>query len=231
MLRAISFFFLLIASGPNTAAAVSKIPTETVYSTAENLLWLSDHLANISQPIKLRYKFEKTGSLEEAITDIVELEIVKVHQDGMKDTKVNFFTGERHHYVPLKERVNGNPVLSLYLEGDTHEMQRLTEGGWLYFQRRIKAALASAAEIQPISFEFNGQKLEGTKIVIAPYVNDPKRLLFEKFADKIYEFTLSNQIPGSLYQIRTVVPAKTGTNSGSSQPLLQETLAFVDIYP
>lgn len=225
MLRAILVILLLFALGPLTAAEVTQAPT---YSAAENLLWLSDHLANINQPIMLRYKFEKTGSLEEAITDTVELEIIKIHQDGMKDAEVNFFTGERHHYVPPKEHINGNPVLGLYLEGDTYEMQRLTRGGASYFQRRIKAALASAAQIQPISFGFNGQKCEGTKVVIAPYVNDPKRILFEKFADKTYEFILSNQIPGNLYQIRTVVPAKAGAGVGSGQPLVQETLVLVE---
>jgi hypothetical protein len=222
MLRAI-LFFLLSALGPLTAAEGPQAPPAPAYSTAENLLWLSDHLANIHQPVKLRYKFEKAGSLEDPITDTVELEVVKIHQDGTKGARVNFFTGERHRYVPFREHINGNPVLSLYLEGDIHEMQRLTQGGSRYFQHRIKAALASTAQIQSINIEFDGQRLEGTKIVITPYVNDPRRALFERLADKTYEFILSDQIPGSLYQIRTLVKGGTGSN----QPLIQETLAFV----
>ena len=69
--------------------------------------------------------------------------------------------------------------------------------------------------------------MDGHQIRIAPYVNDPKRPLFEEYADKQYTIILSEEIPGSLYQIRTVVPGKTEDGLEMGEPLIEETLTFV----
>jgi hypothetical protein len=213
------------ASAGEAAPAGQKPET---LSPAETMLWLGDHLANIKKPSKLRYQFQKSGSLEEGFSDTVELHIVEVHKDGNKDVQVNFFTGGRHQDVPPQQNVSGNPVLGIYLQGDVYEMRRLTEGGWRYFQRRVKFALADNATVESVSIDYQGRKLEGKKITITPYTQDPRRKLFEKFAGKIYEFTLSEHIPGGLYQIHTLVPGQPAKDTASTQPLIEEKLSFVE---
>ncbi len=197
------------------------------FSPAETLLWRTDHLANIDKPSELRYQFTKRGLLEESIDDRVYLAVVNVHEDGMKDTEIDFFSGERKQFMPPQKNVRGNPVLGFYLQGDVYEMDRLTEGNWRYFHRRLKYAFADGAEVTPITFDYNGSEVDGHQIRFAPYVNDPKRPLFEEYADKQYTIILSEQIPGSLYQIRTVVPGKTEDGLEMGEPLIEETLTFV----
>ena len=68
----------------------------------------------------------------------------------MKKANVNFFTGARNHPVPPYESINGNPLLANFLHGYVLEMNRLTDGSWRYFHRRIKFAFADAAEITPV---------------------------------------------------------------------------------
>ncbi len=206
---------------------------EVVFSEAETLIWMTNQLETISAPMTLHYDFKKRGALEKGFDDVVEFIIDKVHDDGMKSASLKFFTGERNFNVPPVEKTDVNPILKVYLQGDVYEMNRLTdpEGTsrerWRYFQRRIKFALADTAEVKQVNFDFNGKQFAGRKVVFRPYVNDPKRNLFEAFAGKQYEITVSDELPGYLYKIRTFVPGP----EGESIPLVEEELTLVKTEP
>ena len=219
---------LLLTADLLHADEVQPTEREPSLSPAETLLWMSDHLANIDRPSKLRYAFKKTGTLEEGFTDMVELSITKIQKDGGKTAQVDFLTGSRHQSNPEQQELRGNPVLGQYLQGDIYEMSRLTEGGWPHFQRRLKLAFAEAAVVESVTFEHQGQKCEGKKIKVTPYVADPRRHQYPKFAGKMYEFIFSDQIPGSLYQIHTLVPAESKESIQPGEPLIEETLTFVE---
>jgi hypothetical protein len=195
------------------------------FSSAERKIWLDDHLQNVKKPTRLYYEFVKDGSFEEGFTDSVYLDVVNINDDGSKNTTLDFFSQDRRQKTSSDNlnNIRGNPVIGIYMQGDVMDMNRLTEGSWRYFQRRIKFAISDEAEIEPVSFEFNGSNIEGEKITITPYVKDPRRNQFRDFADKRYEFIFSKHIPGSLYQINTVIP----DNSGSGKmPLIKETLTL-----
>ncbi len=201
-------------------------PEEFEFSSAETKLWLSEHLKNILSPITLYYEFEKSGSFEEGFTDSVFLEIIHINEDGTKNAHLEFFTEERNQVIPenIVRNIIGNPVLGIYLQGDVQEMNRLAGGHWRYFHRRIKLAFTDdKANIEAVSIDYDGKTVPGEKITITPYVNDPRRSQFEEFADKRYEFILSEEIPGTLYQIRTVVPDHSEPATG---PLIEETLTL-----
>jgi len=219
---------------PESATADSESSDGTPpaqFSEAETILWLTDQLKNINKPTRLKYEFKKTGSLEEGFVDSVQLDITELLPDGMKKANVNFFTGARNHYVPPYESLNGNPLLAIYLHGDVLEMNRLTDGGWRYFQRRIKFAFAESAEVTPVEIEFNGQRVQGKQVKITPYVDDPqaeKSEKFRKLKDKTYLITISDNIPGYLFEIRAFVPSAKGATSLDA-PLLDEYLKLVSV--
>ncbi len=203
------------------------IPEDFQYADAETKLWLDEHLKNIDRPVRLYYEFIKSGTYEEGFTDAVYLDIIKINDDGTKNASLDFFTADRKQVVSPDNVTNitGNPVLGIYMQGDIYEMNRLTEGHWRYFQKRIKIALREDATIEPVNFEFNGEQYQGEKISFSPYMKDPHRSDFEKFAGKHYEFILSEQIPGKLFQIKTIIP-----NEGESttEPLILETLTLIE---
>ncbi|MBM4228091.1 MAG: hypothetical protein FJ164_10135 [Gammaproteobacteria bacterium] len=213
-------------------ADTPQAPAES-FSEAERLLWTGDQLKAIEAPMTLEYRFKKSGTLEAGFEDKVVFTIHKVRPDGLKSASLAFFTGERQFPIEPEEATDANPVLKVYLQGDVYEMNRLTDADgkarerWRYFQRRIKFALAEAAEIKPVSFEFQGRRHEGREILFAPYVKDPKRALFERFADKTYRVVVSETLPGYLHEVTTLVP---GEGEGAP-PLIAETLSLVSAKP
>ncbi len=211
------------------SAGAEEEPGPVEFSRAETLLWMTDQLKTIERPVELTYQFDRTGTFESGFTDTVRFVVKAIKTDGMKTASLNFFTGERRFKVPPVENTNVNPVLKVYLQGDVYEMNRLTdtEGTskerWRYFQRRIKFALAESAEIENVTVPFNGKDFAAYKVTFRPYVNDPKRRLFEKFADKTYDVVVSDDIPGYLYRIETLVPGGTP----DAPPLIREVLQLV----
>ena len=216
-------------AGTETAADAAPVK----FSEAETLLWTTNQLKSITKPVRLKYEFKKYGSLEKGFTDSVVLDITKVKPDGMKEANLNFFTGDRHHYVPPYENINGNPVLAIYLEGDVYEMNRLTNGAWRYFQKRIKRALAEAAQVSDVTVDFNGHQVKAKQVKITPYATDPRAeqtQKYHRFANKEYLFTVSDDIPGYLYEIQTMTPADASDpKQPKDVPLLAETLKLVGV--
>ncbi len=204
---------------------VEEIPEDFQFSKAETLLWHDDHLLNIKEPIRLYYEFIKEGSFEEGFSDSVYLEILKLNDDGTKNARLDFFTADRKQSVAPDHVTNirGNPVLGIYMQGDIYEMDRLTEGNWRHFLKQIKISLRKEAKVERITINFNGKEYKGEKVFFSPYLNDPHRREFEKFSEKYYELLFSNDIPGSLYQIKTVIPDKE-----NATPLILEKLTLVD---
>lgn len=204
---------------------VEEIPEGFEFSPAEKKLWFADHLANIQEPGRLYYEFEKTGTYEDGFSDAIYLDILELNDDGTKNANLDFFTADRKQAIHPDNVTNirGNPVLGVFMQGDVYEMNRLTEGHWRHFQKMIKISLRETASVEPVSFNYNGRKVEGEKITFSPYLEDPHRQDFEKFAGKRYEIIFSEEIPGKLFQIKTVIPDQT-----AEEPLIEEKLTLVE---
>lgn len=232
-IRLLAVAWLAVASCAPVAAAEVEAggaaqQEDVKFSEAETRMWMTDQLRSVTKPIELHYEFHKTGSLEPQFNfdDKVTLKVEKINADGSKNGTVLFFTGDHNFPAPPMESVTVNPVLGHYLYGDVMQMNRLTDPNgearerWRYFQRRIKFALSDDAMVKPVSFQFDGRSFKGYEISFAPYAKDPKRNLFEKYADKRYSVTVSDELPGYLYRIETIIPdAKP-----DQPPLIREVL-------
>ena len=196
------------------------------YSDAEKLLFETDHLKKFTKPAKLHYSFVKSGTLEQSFQDDVEISIDKIMPDGSKNVTAEFFSGSNKINFPPMEEAKGNPVLLYFLERDIREMQRLTGGKSPYFKRRIRIALTDHAEVRPVKIVYGGNEVLGKEIKITPYVNDELKERFSKYVGKYYLFTLSDKVPGEVYQLRSVTPDNQSGGSTNGQPLIEETLTF-----
>ena len=202
-------------------------PDEYEFSNAEYKLWMDKHLLNIEQAARLHYEFEKTGSYEDGFIDDVYLDIVKINEDGTRDVVLDFFSDDQRQQVAPSnvENITGNPVIGIYLQGDVYEMNRLTEGNWKYFHRQIKLAMADSNTSEQVTVELEGRQYESEKIVLYPYEKIKKKGRLQEFSDKRYEFIMSDEIPGKLYQIRTVI----NDAENPAVPLVEEVLTLKSV--
>jgi len=204
-------------------------PTEKeTFSEANTELFLTDHLGKVSAPSRLLYDFRKTGTLEEGFRDTVEIRFVGTPAEDTKRVEIIFFTGERSRTVPPMTVSDGNPVIMIFLQREVSEMGRLTGGSWRHFQKMIKLALENDAEITEVKVPYGDQTIPGLKIRITPYLEDPLLANFKRFAHRYYEFTLSGNVPGYVYRIRTVDPGNDAENktAANSDLLVEETLSY-----
>jgi hypothetical protein len=204
---------------PCAAGAQARI------SEAEKLLFQTDHLKNVAPTATLAYAFAKTGAAEAAFDDAVEVRVRGAV--GAKSVTVEFFTGPRRIAYPELTRAEGNPVLLYFLERDIREMERLTGGKPGYFRNAIRRALARSARVTQTRIVHDGQTLAAREVTVAPYLDDPLKARIGKYASKLYVFTLSADVPGSVYSLRATVPSAAGTATGA--PLIEERLRFVRV--
>jgi hypothetical protein len=191
------------------------------FSPAERLLFMTPQLKTLKPPTRLGYSFNKTGSLEEAFTDRVTLALsAKADGGGCCDAKGEFLSGARQRPLPEVSGVEGNPVILYFLEHDVREMKRLTGGSEYHFRKRLRMAIYQDAKVSDVSLRYQGRTVKGQEIVFSPFLDDPNRPRYEKFAKKDYRFLLSDAVPGGVYGIRTRIP---GTEA-ADKPLMTEEL-------
>ena len=58
--------------------------------------------------------------------------------------------------------------------------------------------------------------VKAIEIRIDPYVDDPARARFEKFAARYYVMVLAPEIPGEVYQLRAELPGASTSPSPAS---------------
>ena len=190
---------------------------------AHKLLVAEDHLSNINAPLKIKYIFKKTGTLEPSFNDRVVMIIPEKDKEGFYDIKFDFFTGYNKEDLNSARYKKNNPIIHAFWEHDINLMQRLTEGSWIYFRKRITWAMSDELKfkIKPGKCIINDNEFNGQTVVMKPYEDDYDSKKFQKFAKKTYSITLCKEVPGMVYEMSTIVPSED-----NEKPLMKETLTF-----
>jgi hypothetical protein len=197
-------------------------------SDAEKRVFMSDHLKNILPPTTLNYQFTKSGTLEKGFEDQVSISIKPASAGPGKNCHVDFMTGaNQFRQLPeVIENATGNPVILAFFERDLSEMKRITRGQPNYYRKRIRMALAQKAAAKAVTIKFAGKDLPAREIFLTPYQDDPARPRYEKFSNKSYTITLSDEIPGGVYKLRSVMQERATKDAASGKPMIEETLIF-----
>lgn len=195
------------------------------FSEVNNALFDSAHLKNIKQPGVLHYKFAKKSFTEGERDDTIDVTVSNIRNTGRADLHFDFFTGKFNRPYMDLENQQGNGIFVYFLEYDVHEMNRLTGGEWRYFQRKIRWAFAAGGTRKDIQIDYKGKQVPAIQYIIQPYANDEKNDRYKLYANKYYIFTLSDAIPGGVYQVRTIVPDGDKWQEGQAA-LVDESVTF-----
>jgi hypothetical protein len=176
---------------------LAALAADVHMTPAQQALFESDHLKNVTEAVKLDYDFSRRGKAD--YEDHVVADIRTVHEDGGKDVWITFLSGERQMQTTPAINFHGNPLLMYFLEHDVNEMRQDTGQPAALFRNRIRHAFVDAAEVKPVTITYSGKTLPATDIRITPF----RSADLPDFAGKTYDFVLCDQVPGTLYQIRT----------------------------
>lgn len=228
-------FWLMTLAGPATGQQAAETPSSPPISPAEQALFQDAHLKDLHPPVQLRYGFERrtsvAGDPAASFSDQVSLQFGARPDGTCCTTQGQFLSGPRAMVLPDIESASANPVTLFFLEREVRELQRVTGGQAAHFRRRIRLALADAAQVSATTVRHGGRELPATLIRITPYANDPLRARFAAYAGTQYQFTLCSQVPGGVFSIRTTVPASEGENQPDRPPRSEETLSLLSTSP
>ena len=210
---------LLPCAGPLQAADPSQ------FSVAEKRLFVDDHLRGLPGPATLEYTYTKRGSLEGSVDDTARVIVGPPSAAGSQAVKVEYLSDTRKLELSDIDAVNANPVILFFLEREVREMHRLTGGSTSYYRKRIRMALAEDGHVEAVTLDIGSRRIAATEIHIAPYRDDPARSRFEKFAEKTYIFTLSDDVPGKVVELRSELSAPDAAGK-AREIVIAETLRF-----
>lgn len=200
------------------------------YSEVNNALFDSPHMQSIKVPGSLNYQYKKTAINEQTKEDTITVNITNISDAGRTDQAYDFFTGENKRPYQDRKKLSGNSIFMLFLEWDVHELERQTGGSWRHFQRRIRWAMAAGAAKKDVLIAYQGKELKATQYIIQPYANDEKSARYGEHANKYYTFTLSAGIPGTIYEVRSIIP-KAKTWQEGDELKTDERLTFTGFTP
>ena len=216
---------LAIVALPLAWPALAADPSQ--FSDAEKRLFVDDHLRGLRGPTTLEYVYAKRGSLEGAVDDTARVVVGPTSAGGGQSVKVEYLTATRKLELSDIDAANANPVILFFLERDVREMQRLTGGSANYYRKRIRMALADGGQVEAVTRNIGSHRIAATAIHLTPYRDDPARSRYEKFADKTYTFTLSDDVPGKVVEIRSEISAPRGAAGDPPEIVIAESLRFV----
>jgi len=207
-------------------SAATDMSSSPALNSAQKLFFYTDHLKGVAKGSRLDYGFKSVTKDADSITDNIELKVTDVVAEGKRDLEFNFLSGPNHIDFSPAKAYTGNPLIIHFLERDISRMAKDTGGSNGFFRNRIRDAFKSPSEVRDIKIQFNGQALEGTEVVVTPFVANPYAANFKLYVNKRYEFIFSDQVPGGIYRIHTQVPDENGKSV-----LIDEDMTFRQITP
>lgn len=216
---------LALAVGSSLRAAPAAGPDEK-FSSAEQRVFGDPHLDNLPATATLHYQYRKREAGLAAVDDEVVLTARRDPQRG-RVVRLDYLHGERHLELPEVEQATSNPLILYFLEADVRSMHQRLGGQENYFRRRIRLALAEAAQVRSVPVSYAGKAVPATVVEIQPYLRDKLQERFKGMAGKTYRFTLSPQVPGGVVELRTVV----ADPKGGDTPLIEEVLTLREAKP
>lgn len=194
-----------VLSLAGTVIAVAEAPVATK-PTAVDVLFETKHLANLKQGEETKYRFQRVVSdpkmLGTPFSDDIALDITKLNTDGTREVTLKVFTGERARDPQVVPDLTGNPVLVLFLDRAVINFASLAGGGnSSYLKGKFREGLRERAKIEPVKIDYKGSSVDGYKVTIAPYENDPNALRMLGYESSEFTFLVSQSVPGQIAEL------------------------------
>ncbi len=197
-----------------SAAAETPKPAE--------ILFERPHIASVAPGTNLVYKFERKPSnpkaLGEGFSDHITVTVESDGAPGKKNLRIQMYSGDRAREPQEITDMDGNPMLIVYLDNAVSHFRLLAGGDPSYLKGTFRQSLAQDAKIAPVKIDYKGQSVDGYRVSLTPYVNDPAKTKMNGFEGSTFTIALSDKIPGYFAKM-----VSDYTNTNKDGPTLEET--------
>jgi hypothetical protein len=186
--------------------------------TVSSLLFDKPYLTSVKPDTTLVYDFRRISSDEKKygqdLSDTIRLDVLKDEKDSSKRTAhLHIYSGPRARNIGPIPQTSGNPAIMILLEQDTYDFKRHLGGIPAYFRNKIRKAMREDAKIEQIRIQHDGREISAHKITLVPFKSDPNMQRVPEYQNTIYEFIVSDEVPGGIVSISSTIP---GSQPGSS---------------
>jgi hypothetical protein len=192
-----------------------------------DLIFNARHLDLVGKGGGIAYKFEHSVTDEKlmgkAFTDDVKIAVANVTPEGQRVLDVTVFTGDRQRPVQNFDGLSINPVFIWFLDKSVENYRVMSGGNHNYIKGRMRDAFVDKAKLEPIKVDFGGKSIDGYKITIVPFVEDPNKHKMQGFENSKFTFVLSKDIPGYFYELNAeIFSSQAGTGKMTDRLVLVE---------
>lgn len=179
--------------------------------TVSSLLFDKPYLTSVKPDTTLVYEFKRISSDEkkygEGLSDTIRLDVLKDEKDSSKRTAhLHIYSGPRARNIGPIPQTSGNPAIMILLEQDTYDFKRHLGGIPAYFRNKIRKAMREDAKIEQMQIQHDGREISGHKITLVPFKSDPNMQRVPEYQNTIYEFIVSDEVPGGIVSISSTIP-------------------------
>ena len=212
------------AAAPATAAE-AKPAEKAGTPTATDLLFDYPQMKNTAPSGTLTYDYLRRSGISKGpfgapLQDKVTLTVDPGKKPETRDIKVEMFSGLNRRPAGPFEDMEGNPIVSLFLENHLQALARVLEANPRYLKLAIRRGLRDRAEVTPTKVMVGGKEVEGWRIVTRPFVGDPMSERMRGMDDLTYTFVTSSAVPGEIVSMEAAAKSKDGGE------LLEEKLGY-----
>lgn len=182
--------------------------------SAAELFFDAPYLSRIEPGSTINYAYKHAtteAKLGDSFEEKLEMKVSAPAEDPkQRIAEVDIWRGDRHTEAGPFPTMNGNPISLILLERDVKEMAQLTKGSPFYIRNRVRDHIATGT-VTPATFNYDGRSVEGWKLSMTPFAEDPNKDKLAELSGRRYEFLFSDAVPGGLYSIEVVTPKADGS--------------------
>ena len=195
-------FLLATATAAAFAAALSSgVAAATEDSKkATAMLFETPHIVDVKPGTKFVYKNVRKPSdeaqLGKGFTDDITVDVESDGAPGKKNVVVKLYTGERARDPNRITDMDGNPMLVVFLDNTLGRFQQLAGGDRGYLKNHFSRSIGEESTLTPVKISYNGADVDGYRIDVKPFANDPARARMRGFENMTVSIVISDKIPG-----------------------------------
>jgi len=198
----------MVAANAAEQTPAAPAPAASTQPSVQSMIFEHKHLSNVQQGTALGYKFNRVVSdaqlLGSPFSDEITVKVIGAKPTGEKDVDLQIYTGDRARDPQKLTNTTINPVFVVYFDLAVSTFTQLTGEKYGYLKTVFTHGFKDKSKVEPIKLDYKGKTVDAYRIVMTPYVGDPKAGRMQGYDGATFTMVVSDQVPGEIVQLTSV---------------------------